>query len=484
MLAVLLSGGMVEANAQSFLKKVGKAIEKEVEKGVEDGIQKGLNRLKGSPAKESPAQAQPEPEAPQAPQAAPAAQPAKQPAAAQSARSGGSIAPTMGLTQPQEYAKRGKVNNHEWVDLGLPSGTLWATCNVDATAPAQPGRHYAWGEVAVKSSYVASNSKYYKKSADDVAGNKASDVATAKWGSGWRMPTKAEFDELVHYCNWSYVQKGGRWGAQLSSRVNDQSIFLPATGSKEGTSLQEASGCGMYWTSTPLDDQMNNGAHEYHFGGALGEMGVAERSYGFAVRPVAATKNMISTPSQGELNGHQWVDLGLPSGTKWATCNVGAASSEHHGEYFAWAEVTPILDKESPKTKARGKWMSGIAGSTSYDAATAHWGEGWRMPTKTHFQELLDNCTFEWTYLGRSLGCKVTSKINGNYIFLPAAGRMPSHPTYPYPSDLNQTARYWASTPSKDSHYINADGFLCVEKYIGTTLQDRKDGYPIRPITQ
>lgn len=479
--ALLLSASVVDANAQGFLKKVGKAIERGVTKGVERGIEKGaeksvnkgVDQLKGSISSRPAAQQQ-----------AQTAQPdsaAQAPAPVSKARQ--SIVPTIGATQPQ-FALTGKQGNHEWVDLGLPSGTLWATCNVDAAAPEQPGKHYAWGEVAVKSSYVASNSKYYKKSADDVAGNKASDVATAKWGSGWRMPTKAEFDELVHYCNWSYVQKGGRWGAQLSSSVNDQSIFLPATGSKEGTSLQEASGCGMYWTSTPLDDQMNNGAHEYHFGGALGEMGVAERSYGFAVRPVAATKNMISTPSQGELNGHQWVDLGLPSGTKWATCNVGATSSEDHGEYFAWAEVTPILDKESPKTKARGKWMSGIAGSTSYDAATAHWGEGWRMPTKTHFQELLDNCTFEWTYLGRSLGCKVTSKINGNYIFLPAAGRMPSHPTYPYPSDLNQTARYWASTPSKDSHYINADGFLCVEKYIGTTLQDRKDGYPIRPITQ
>ncbi len=472
-LALLLAGGTVDVSAQSFLKKVGKAIEKGVEKGVEKGIQKGLNQLKGSKSQQPAAQEQPQEAQPQA-----QAQPQTS-----SSNKNKSIVPTIGATQPS-MVLTGKINNHEWVDLGLPSGTLWATCNVDATTPSQPGKHYAWGEVAVKSSYVASNSKYYKKSADDVAGNKASDVATAKWGSGWRMPTKAEFDELVHYCNWSYVQKGGRWGAQLSSSVNDQSIFLPATGSKEGTSLQEASGCGMYWTSTPLDDQMNNGAHEYHFGGALGEMGVAERSYGFAVRPVAATKNMISTPSQGELNGHQWVDLGLPSGTKWATCNVGASSSEDHGEYFAWAEVTPVLDKTSPKNKPRGKWMSGIGGSPTYDAATARWGEGWRMPTKTDFQELIDHCTWEWTYLGRIRGCKVTSKINGNYIFLPAAGVMTPNTVYPYPSDLNQTARYWASTPSQDTHYINADGFLSAENYVGTATQDRRNGYPIRPVAK
>ncbi|MBO5685046.1 MAG: hypothetical protein J6R73_00480 [Alistipes sp.] len=481
MLAVLLSGGMVEANAQSFLKKMGKAIEKEVEKGVEKGIQKGLNRLTGSKAQQTPAEAQPEQEAPQA---APAAQPAQQPATAQSVRPSGTVVPTMGATAPQEYAKRGKINNHEWVDLGLPSGTLWATCNVDATTPEQPGRHYAWGEVATKSSYTYETSKFHNKSAQDISGNKAVDVATAKWGSGWRMPTKAEFDELVFYCNWRYVQKGGRWGSEFTSTVNKESIFLPATGSKEGTSLQEASGCGMYWTSTPLQDQWNTGAHEYHFGAALGEMGVAERASGFAVRPVANPKNMTSTPHQGETNGHQWVDLGLPSGTKWATCNVGATATEHHGNFFAWGEVTPITDKDSQKNKTSGRWMSGIAGSAAYDAATAYWGEGWYTPTKTQFQELVDNCTFEWTYQGRIRGCKAISKINGNYIFLPAAGQINSSSADPYPTSMNKLGRYWASTPSKDSHYYDADMTLFAENFVGVGTHERKIGLPIRPVTK
>ena len=157
----------------------------------------------------------------------------------------------------------------------------------------------------------------------------------------------------------------------------------------------------MYWTSTPHEDQWNNGAHMYQFGGALGELSIGDRSYGYAVRPVADSDAMISTPSQGETNGHAWVDLGLPSGRKWATCNLGAASSENHGEFFAWAQVTPILDEESPKNDVHGKWMSGIGGSTTYDAATAMWGEGWKMPTKADFQELLENCDWEWTTLGR-----------------------------------------------------------------------------------
>lgn len=466
-LAVLFAGGAVEVHAQSFLKKVGKAIEKEVEKGVEHGI----NRLKGSRSQTAPAQEQSQ------------AQSQPQPQAASVIRTS-SMAPTMGATEPAEYAKTGKINNHEWVDLGLPSGTLWATCNVDAATPEQPGKHYAWGEVATKSSYAASNSKYYNKAADDVAGDKTSDVATAKWGSGWRMPTKAEFDELVRYCNRRYVQKNGRWGEELTSVFNKKSIFLPATGSKEGTSLHEASGCGMYWTSTPQKDQWNNGAHNYHFGAALGEMGVGERSEGFAVRPVAATNNLISTPSQGETNGHPWVDLGLPSGTKWATCNVGATASEQPGLFFSWGEVTPITDKTSSKNKTSGRWVSGIAGSTTYDAATAHWGEGWRMPNKRQFQELLDNCTFEWTYLGRTRGCKVISKINGNYIFLPASGRITSSSSDPYPDQLHQIARYWASTPLQDSHYYDADRFMCASNFVGIGVEERKYGFSIRPITQ
>ncbi len=468
---LLFAIGAGQVEAQSFLKKMGKAIEKEVGKTVENK----LNQLK---EKSQPKQTEEQP-------AQEAAQPSHANATAKAAPAAKNKLVTPTIVESQaNYAQSGTLNNHEWVDLGLPSGTRWATCNVDAATPSQPGKHYAWGEIATKSSYTTANNKFYKKPADDFSGDKTKDVAAAKWGNGWRTPTRAEFDELVFYCNWKYVQKGGRWGAEISSPLNGKSIFLPATGMKDGTSLQETSGCGMYWTATPLSDQWNSGAHEYHFGGALGEMGVSERSYGYAVRPVTDNPDMINTPSQGETNGHQWVDLGLPSGTKWATCNVGAASSEHTGEYYAWAEVTPILDKQSPKNKTRGKWMSGIAGSTKYDAATAQWGEGWRIPSKAQFQELLDHCTWEWTSLGRMKGCKVTSKINGNYIFLPASGHIGSASIYNYPNGLNDLTYYSASTPSNDSYYYKADGFMLSKRNVGTSLIDRKDGYPIRPVTK
>ncbi len=480
-LSLLLSFGMVDVSAQNLLKRIGKAIEKEVVKEVD----KKINQLKDGKNQQSESQNQTQ----QQPQTQPQGQSQtqnqaqtqpEQPNVEQNKR----MAPTIVEAEPNNAPTTGKINDHEWVDLGLPSGTLWATCNVGATQASQPGAHYAWGEVATKSSYSAENCKSYKKELRDFSGNNANDVATAKWGNGWRMPTKTDFDELLHYCDWDYVEKDGRWGSEITSTINKKSIFLPATGYKEDTKLQDDSGNGLYWTSTPHVDEWNSGAYMYQFGGALGEVSVGDRTYGFAIRPVADNNTMINTPSQGETNGHKWVDLGLPSGTKWATCNLGAATSEHHGEFYAWAEITPILDKTSPKNAVRGKWMSGIGGSATYDAATAIWGEGWKMPTKANFQELMENCTWEWTTLGRITGCKVTSKINGNYIFLPAAGTMDPNSLYLFPNNLNQSAYYWASTPSKDEHSINADAFLAIKTFLGTTVQDRRQGFAIRPVTK
>ena len=460
-LAMLLSVGSTNVSAQNFLKKLGKEIENKVEKEVT----KKLNNQKGKKTSKSENQSQEQSQQTQ-----------------QGQRK--NLAPTIVEAQPNNAPTTGTINNHEWVDLGLPSGTLWATCNVDATKPSQPGKLYAWGEITTKTSYTQGNCKSYKKDIAEFTGDKAKDVATSKWGKGWRMPTKTDFDELLHYCGWGYVQKDGRWGAEISSTINGKSIFLPVTGYKEDAKHLDKSGNGMYWTSTPHKDNVNNGAHGYHFGAALGEMGVAERNFGRAIRPVADNNAMINIPSQGETQGHKWVDLGLPSGNKWATCDIGAATSEHIGDYFAWAEITTIFDKKAPKNKARDKWMSGIGGSAKYDAATALWGENWKIPTKADFQELIDNCTWEWTTLGRRKGVKVISKINGNYIFLHAAGRMSPYSVYTFPALNNVTVGYWASTPSKDPHYINADGLLVSEKFLGTATHDRSTGYLIRPITK
>ena len=116
-------------------------------------------------------------------------------------------------------------------------------------------------------------------------------------------------------------------------------------------------------------------------------------------------------------NGHGYVDLGLPSGLKWATCNVGAESPEEKGDYFAWGETSPKEYFDYTTYSYRYETPSVLP--LSADAAHINWGGTWRMPTLDEQRELANNC-----YLERisGIGYKVTSKINGNYIIFPSTG--------------------------------------------------------------
>ena len=160
------------------------------------------------------------------------------------------------------------------------------------------------------------------------------------------------------------------------------------------------------------------------------------------------------------INGHEYVCLGLPSGLKWATCNVGATSPEEYGSYFAWGETSPKSEYTEDNCKAYGKNLGDISGSPIYDAARANWGGSWRMPTKAEFEELLNNCNWEWTSQGGHNGYKVTSKRNGKSIFFSAAG-------YYYEacnSFIGEYCEYWSSTPYyyilKDKHKRES-GYAC-----------------------
>ena len=116
--------------------------------------------------------------------------------------------------------------------------------------------------------------------------------------------------------------------------------------------------------------------------------------------------------------GHAWVDLDLPNGTLWATCNVGADNPEDYGDYFAWGEIEP----NPPYTNENYTYSDNpVTLPSDHDAATANWGDGWRMPTLAEFQELLDNTTVTWTQQNGVNGWLFTAS-NGNSLFLPAAG--------------------------------------------------------------
>lgn len=161
----------------------------------------------------------------------------------------------------------GYINGHEWVDLGLPSGVKWATCNVGASSPSDYGNYYAWGETTTKSEYTKENSKTYGKSMGDISGDPEYDAARANWGGSWRMPTEAEFKELVENCNWAKIEYGGRGygGLKATSKTNGNSIFFPATGRRLKTFLYEdgISGCCIYWCSTHSFEQTGNNFADY-----------------------------------------------------------------------------------------------------------------------------------------------------------------------------------------------------------------------------
>ena len=176
----------------------------------------------------------------------------------------------------------GTLNGYEWVDLGL--SVLWATCNVGASSPFDNGNCYAWGETTTNSSYTGDNSRTYEKRMGDISGNTRYDAATANWGSGWRMPTREEFEELVYKCAWEWTSQGGRNGYKVTG-PNGNSIFLPVTGWCYGTSLNYAGDGGYYWCSTPHGSSAQNACHLYFYSDYY-TVDWGYRYYGHGVRPV------------------------------------------------------------------------------------------------------------------------------------------------------------------------------------------------------
>ncbi len=193
-------------------------------------------------------------------------------------------------------AATGTINGHDYVDLGLPSGTKWATCNVGANSPEGYGNYYAWGETTTKSSYDYSNSVTYWQQISDFSGNPTYDAARANWGGTWRMPTKAEMEELINKCNWTWTTQNGENGYKVTG-PNGKSIFLPAASGFRGSLLYDVGEYGLYWSSTPYESLTDyacgldfySGYHNVYWG---------NRYDGHTVRPVSGTINYGTTDTE------------------------------------------------------------------------------------------------------------------------------------------------------------------------------------------
>ena len=197
---------------------------------------------------------------------------------------------TIKIFRPVEVTVGGG-DEHAYVDLGLPSGLLWATCNVGANAPEEYGNYFAWGETTPKNyydwdtyqHYNGSNLTKYTGSDGLTTLEPSDDAATANWGNGWRMPTKAEFEELYNNTTVTWTQQNGVNGC-LFTAANGNSLFLPAAG-RWGDELYFAGDWGIYWSSS-LSTGYPDAACDFFFYSGYYSVGSNYRDYGLTVRPV------------------------------------------------------------------------------------------------------------------------------------------------------------------------------------------------------
>jgi hypothetical protein len=215
----------------------------------------------------------------------------------------------------------------------------------------------------------------------------------------------------------------------------------------------------------------------------------------------ACSDDEESEKGNGLKGKHEYVDLGLPSGTLWATCNIGANSPEEYGDYFAWGETEGYNDGKTYFDWSTYKWCNGSYDSlTKYNTSSSYgtvdnkteldleddaayvnnWGPEWRIPSLEQFEELINSryTTTTWTTQNGVYGRKITSKKNGNSVFLPAAGFRDSSGL----SGDGSYGYYWSRTRHGYPYYAWTLYFHLSYFSTGYDYSTRVDGLSVRPV--
>lgn len=430
--------------------------------------------------------------------------------------------------QPPYSQPSGTANGMGYVDLGLPSGILWATSNIGASTPEDAGDFFSFayttpcdiktGNYDSRSLSSAKEHGYFNMNSQLADGQ---DVARVNLGKAWSLPDSKDWNELLGKCKWEWTSYNDKYGYKITG-PNGNSIFLIAPGfydkdrklsgyKKEGRYLTpEYENPEEYEKSAKV---ISISASEK---GAIGE----NANFGMSARPVIKQPlsnftsaqltalptgtyeqrweayNAISEPD-GYINNEPYVDLGLPSGRKWAYQNVGGSDPTVGVFTYRWGDVERYHSERKSRTKDKNpakliskKIMDNNGHLTpEYDAATAIMGSGWRIPTADEFEELIKYC--EWTgfnYTSKNhtyykSDKKVTQKgwkvkgPNGHSIFIPEGhigskfGRSSWDNTY-----------YWTSTPVGDNAAREMKMTNWSVDCKGT--RGRAEGLPIRAVVK
>lgn len=185
------------------------------------------------------------------------------------------------------------------LDLGLPSGTKWACCNIGACNPCDDGKYFAWGETETKFGFYYDNYKYYDPSGPTIykfIGNNIAasqyDAATVLWGSGWCIPTDEQCKELIKYCEMETLSCNNNCVALFTSPSGNR-LWMPFSGQRESENIHEYGKKGYYWTSVPDKyDSMLAFFMEVYFDPSV-YLGC--RNCGYCIRPVQKMSNIEKT---------------------------------------------------------------------------------------------------------------------------------------------------------------------------------------------
>ena len=376
-----------------------------------------------------------------------------------------------------------------------------------ARKPSESGLYFQWGDNSGYTADQIGTGEGQKKFAEDWSDYKwgvrpnftkyttkgaslelEDDAAHVNMGGDWHMPTPTQIQELIDNTTSAWTTSDGVRGFTFTSKNDSsKSIFIPAAGNAEEGLVLGYRSFGYFWSSTLSTEDGSNGSNGTAiFLGDGARISDFEKSVGCSVRGIIEVS--------GNTNGHSYVDLGMPSGTLWATCNVGASKPSDAGLYFQWGDTVGYTKDQVGKDKQFiwDDYKFSINGSSTNfskygapvlqledDAAHVNMGGDWHMPTNDQFFELFYGTDYKFTTLDGIGGVSFTSKNDSSKsIFIPATGKALNGSIIQSGNGVGTWINQLFSNDNGFCPYIDSsgDGGINLPRYCGLSVRGVIDG--------